>query len=80
MKGVRSHFYAIHGAQPREGASCHFTDAVLMDPQLNQRGRQVLRDARQVIFGEIQFLHVLQGQKCSGVDFGDVVIPQRQTI
>lgn len=51
-----------------------------MDPQLNQRGRQVLRDARQVIFGEIQFLHVLQGQKCSGVDFGDVVIPQRQTL
>lgn len=67
--------YAIHGAQPGEGASCHFPDAVFMDPQLNQRGGQVLWDARQVIFGEIQFLHVLKGQECSGVDFGDVVIP-----
>ena len=72
--------YAVHAAQPRESSSCHCLDAVLMDPQLNQRGRQVLRDGGQQILGEVEFLHVLQRHKCSGVDFGNEVIPQRQTL
>lgn len=72
--------YAVHAAQSRESSSCHLLDAILMDPQLNQRGRQVLRDSGQQILGEVEFLHVLQRHKCSGVDFGNEVIPQRQTL
>ena len=72
--------YAVHAAQSREGSSCHLLDAVLVDPQLNQRGRQVLGDGGQQILREVEFLHVLQRHKCSGVDFGNEVIPQRQTL
>lgn len=51
-----------------------------MDPQLDQRSGKVLRDARQPILGEVEFLHVLQRQKRSGVDLRNVVIPQRQSL
>lgn len=69
--------YAVHVSQSCEGTSCHLLDAVLMDPDLNQRGGQVLWDSGQQILGEVQLLHVLQRHKCSGVDFGNKVIPQR---
>lgn len=72
--------YAVHAPQSCEGSTCHPLDTVLMDPQLNQRSRQVLRDSRQQILGEVEFLHVFQRHKCSGVDFGNTVIPQRQTL
>ncbi|KAF3860514.1 hypothetical protein F7725_000769 [Dissostichus mawsoni] len=63
----------IHVSQSCEGTSCHLLDAVLMDPDLNQRGGQVLWDSGQQILGEVQLLHVLQRHKCSGVDFGNKV-------
>ena len=72
--------YAVHVAQSCKGSSFHLLDVVLMDPHLNQRGRQVLRDSGQVVFGEVKLLHVLQRDKCSRVDFGNKVIPQRQTL
>lgn len=72
--------YAVHVAQSCEGSSCHLLDAVLVDPHLNQRGRQVLGDSGQQILGEVELLHVLQRHKCFGVDFGNKVIPQRQTL
>lgn len=72
--------YAVHAPQSCEGSFCHPLDTVLMDPQLNQGGRQVLRDRCQQILGEVEFLHVLQGNKCSGVDFGNTVVPQRQSL
>lgn len=72
--------YAVHVAQSCKGSSCHLLDAVLVDPHLNQRGRQVLGDSGQQILGEVELLHVLQGHKCFGVDFGNEVIPQRQTL
>lgn len=72
--------YAVHAAQSREGTSCHVLDAVLVDPHLNQRGGQVLGDSGQQILGEIELLHVLQRDERSGVDFGNKVIPQRQTL
>lgn len=72
--------YAVHAAQSCEGSSCHLLDAVLMDPQLNQRGRKVLGDGGQQILGEVELLHVLQRHKCSGVDSRNMVIPQRQTL
>lgn len=72
--------YAVHVAQSCEGSSCHLLDAVLVDPHLNQRGRQVLGDSGQQILGEVQLLHALQRHKCPGVDFGNKVIPERQTL
>lgn len=51
-----------------------------MDPYLYQRGRQVFGDSGQQILGEVELLHVLQRNKCSGVDFGNKIIPQRQAL
>lgn len=72
--------YAVHVDQACEGSSCHFLDVVLMDPHLNQRGRQVLRDGGQLIFREVELLQLLERSKCSGVDFRNLVVPQRQTL
>ena len=72
--------YAVHVAQSCEGSSCHLLDAVLVDPHLDQRGGQVLGDGGQQILGEVELLHVLQRHECSGVDFGNKVVPQRQTL
>lgn len=72
--------YAVHIAQSREGSLRHLLDAVLVDPHLNQRGRQVPGDGGQQIPGEVKPLHVLQRDESSGVDFGDFVISQRETL
>lgn len=72
--------YAVHVDQSCERSSLHLLDAVLVDPHLNQRGRQVLGNSGQHIPGEVELLHVLQRHKCFGVDFGNQVIPQRQTL
>lgn len=72
--------YAVHAAQPREGSGRHLLDTVFVDPQLNQGSGQVLGDRSQQILGEIKLLHVLEGQKCFGVDFVNQVIPQGESL
>lgn len=53
-------------------------DAVLMDPQLHQRGGQVLGDSSQEVSGEVELLHVFQRNKGLGVDLADLIIHQGQ--
>lgn len=55
-------------------------DAVLVDPYLNKGGRQVLGDGGQQILREVKLLHVLQRGEGPGVDCGDDIIPQRETL
>lgn len=69
--------YAVHVAQSCEGTRLHLPDAVLVDPDLHQGGRQVLGDAGQQILGEVELLHALEGDECPWMDLGDVVVPQR---
>lgn len=51
-----------------------------MDPYLNQGGGQVLGDGGQQILREVKLLHVLQREEGPGVNLGDIVIPQRQSL
>lgn len=66
--------------QALEGLLLDPVDVVLVEAQLNDVGRQVGRDLRQQVVGQVkqpQVVHVSEGL---GVDLGDLVVDQEQTL
>lgn len=66
--------------QALEGLLLDPVDVVLVEAQLDDVGRQVGRDFRQQVVGQVQQPQVVHVSEGFGVDLGDLVVDQEQTL
>lgn len=66
-----------------EAFKCILLDSVylvFMEAELDDIGRQVCRDLRQQVVGEVQQSEAFHVSECLGVNLGDLVVDQKQAL
>ena len=57
-----------------------FVDVVFVEAELDDVGRQVSRDLSEHVVGEVQQSEVVHVSEGPGVNLGDLVVDQKQTL
>lgn len=77
MFGLTQH---VQLPQPFEGVLLDPVDVVFVESQLDDVGRQVGGDVRQLVVGQVEQSEVVHVPEGLWVDLGDLVVDQKQTL
>lgn len=66
--------------QAFEGILPDFADLVFVETQLDDVGRQVCRDLRQHVVGEVQKSEVVHVSESFGVNLGNFIVVEKETL